>query len=83
MAAPRDSLKGYPVTLYVGLMVFVISLNYVCQYMVAVLSKAHPEWLEWLEELMSSLNLNNEHTWLPLCTRLCWGRSAKNSVSAD
>lgn len=81
-AVPGDSLKGYPVTLYVGLIVFVISLNYVCQYMVAVLSKAHPEWLEWLEELMSALNLNDTHTWLPaivytallgpICEELCF-----------
>lgn len=55
-AADRDSLRRYPLLLYAGIALFAVSAQYICEYLVTVLSKMEPEWLTWLEELMQSFN---------------------------
>ena len=81
-AADRDSLKQYPVLLYIGIVLFAFAAQYVCEYLVVVLSKMEPEWLAWYEELMQSLDLSGGGVdalviaytvfFGPLCEELCF-----------
>ncbi len=78
----NDTVKGYSPVMFVGIFVFVTSLNYICQFLIAILSKAHPEWLEWFQELMSSIDMSDESLLVPtvlytvilgpLCEELCF-----------
>lgn len=56
----EDSLKGYPVLLYAGIILFAFAAQYVSMYLIDVLSYMFPDWLEYYYELMESAGLAGE-----------------------
>ncbi len=58
---PDDSLRGYPVTIIFGILLFAVAGQYVSMYLMDVLSYMFPDWLDYYLEIMESAGLTGEN----------------------
>ncbi len=78
----RDSLKGYGIKMYAGMILFAVSAQYLCEYLVTILSKMQPQWLEMYMKLMEDMELSGGRADVlliayvvllgPVCEELCF-----------
>ena len=78
----RDSMKGYPVYLYGGILLFAIGAQYVCANIVAILAQARPDWFDAYAKLVENLDFSGNGAGVlvllytvffgPLCEELCF-----------
>lgn len=78
----KDSLKGYGIRMYAGILLFAVSAQFVCEYLITILAKMMPEWLEMYSDLMAGMEITGNNSDIlvvayiiilgPICEELCF-----------
>jgi hypothetical protein len=61
----RELLQQHPILLVVGIVLFALGMQYLCNYLISVIAMLFPSWLETYETLLDGMGLDDTAT-LPL-----------------